>query len=184
MPTGVYPRTEEHKAKIRTSCKISQNRPDVKEKISKACKNPSAETRRKRSLASKRNWEKLKADPERLAKRNKKLSEALKGKYTGSKSSNWRGGKWDKTRLSNEAKEWRKAVLARDDYTCRICNVRGGELHVDHINRWSDYPELRFELSNGRALCRPCHYYVTFKKTLSPTSGWGKRKLKLINQDV
>lgn len=60
-------------------------------------------------------------------------------------------------RYSVEAIEWRKAVFERDDYTCQDCGVRGTYLEADHIKPWAFFPELRFELSNGRTLCRPCH---------------------------
>lgn len=65
------------------------------------------------------------------------------------------------------------AVFERDDYTCQMCLVRGGILHADHIKSWKDYPDLRFELSNCRTLCRPCHYFVTFKRKMPPNSKWG-----------
>lgn len=60
-------------------------------------------------------------------------------------------------RYSSEATEWRKAVFERDNYTCKECEVRGGYLEADHIKPWAFFPDLRFELSNGRTLCRPCH---------------------------
>ena len=64
-------------------------------------------------------------------------------------------------------------VLKRDNYTCQICEQHGCHLHIDHIKSWSKYPELRFELSNCRALCRACHYYITFKKIMPDSSTWG-----------
>ncbi len=64
-------------------------------------------------------------------------------------------------------------VLERDDYTCQICQKRGGNLHIDHIKSWSSYPSLRFDLDNCRTLCVPCHYYVTFKRQINHKSGWG-----------
>jgi 5-methylcytosine-specific restriction endonuclease McrA len=54
-------------------------------------------------------------------------------------------------------REWRIAVFERDDYTCQLCFVRGGRLQADHIKPFSQYPELRYDLSNGRTLCAPCH---------------------------
>lgn len=60
-------------------------------------------------------------------------------------------------RQSTLYKLWRKAVFQRDNYTCVICNVRGGTLNADHIKRFADYPELRFDINNGRTLCKECH---------------------------
>lgn len=60
-------------------------------------------------------------------------------------------------RNSPEASKWRMAVFERDDYTCQICGIRGTYLEADHIKPFAYFPELRFELSNGRTLCRPCH---------------------------
>lgn len=58
---------------------------------------------------------------------------------------------------------WRKLVLARDNHQCVICGSIE-QIQADHIKPFSRYPELRYELSNGRALCADCH-----KKT--PTYG-------------
>ena len=58
---------------------------------------------------------------------------------------------------SIEYKLWRKAVFERDNYTCKHCNERGGELQADHIKPQSVFPELRLDLNNGQTLCRPCH---------------------------
>jgi 5-methylcytosine-specific restriction endonuclease McrA len=60
-------------------------------------------------------------------------------------------------RYSPEAKEWRVAIFERDNYTCGSCGERGGYLEADHIKPWAYFPDLRFELSNGRTLCRSCH---------------------------
>jgi 5-methylcytosine-specific restriction endonuclease McrA len=60
-------------------------------------------------------------------------------------------------RYSIEAELWRMDVFKRDDYTCQMCRTRGGYIEADHIKPWAYFPELRFELSNGRTLCRKCH---------------------------
>ncbi len=73
---------------------------------------------------------------------------------------NWQGGITSihqVIRQSLEYEEWRKAVFERDNYTCQGCRKIGGWLEADHIKPFSLYPELRFELSNGRTLCKPCH---------------------------
>jgi len=60
-------------------------------------------------------------------------------------------------RYSPEAQEWRRLVFERDDYTCQACGIRGGKLEADHIKPWAYFEDLRFELDNGRTLCRGCH---------------------------
>ena len=80
---------------------------------------------------------------------------------TGEKSHLWRGGITpinQSVRASLEYKLWRTAVFERDNYTCIWCgNNESGNLNADHIKRFSDFPELRFSINNGRTLCIPCH---------------------------
>jgi hypothetical protein len=75
-------------------------------------------------------------------------------------------------RYSKKMHDWRRAVFVRDNYTCQLCGARSGKgkavvLNADHIKSFAQFPELRFELSNGRTLCVTCH-----RKT--PT--FGRRK--------
>ena len=80
---------------------------------------------------------------------------------TGEKSHSWKGGMTpihDRIRKSAEYQIWREHVLKRDNYTCQFCKKRGGKLHADHIKPFALHPDLRFELSNGRTLCIPCHH--------------------------
>lgn len=60
-------------------------------------------------------------------------------------------------RLYPEYREWRKTVLQRDDYTCRICGVRGSRMHAHHLDSYAQHPELRTDPDNGVTLCKPCH---------------------------
>lgn len=85
----------------------------------------------------------------------------------GERSPAWRGGVTPllhRERMSMKYKRWRKAVFERDNYTCVWCGARNQQgvgktiaLNADHIKRFADYPELRYELNNGRTLCVPCH---------------------------
>ena len=100
-----------------------------------------------------------------------------KGKTHLAKDNNpaWKGG----TSSQNNADRvrfrrfYQKLVFQRDNFTCQMCDQYAGYLQVDHIKRWADYPELRFELNNCRTLCMACHYYITFKRKIPEGIIWG-----------
>lgn len=109
-------------------------------------------------------------------KRHRPITEETRMKRSiatrGSRSHAWRGGLTpvhQGIRQSVEYRLWREVVYRRDDYTCVHCGQRGGELNADHIKQFAYYPKLRFDIDNGRTLCKPCH-----KKTDSYS-----RKIKL-----
>jgi 5-methylcytosine-specific restriction endonuclease McrA len=60
-------------------------------------------------------------------------------------------------RYSKASIEWRKSVFERDNHTCQECGKRGGYLEAHHVKPFAFFPELRYELSNGQTMCRPCH---------------------------
>lgn len=63
--------------------------------------------------------------------------------------------------------EHRKFVLAvfkRDKFQCRLCKRKNIKLNAHHIQKWSDYPTLRYEPSNGISLCIGCHKMVKGKE--------------------
>lgn len=78
----------------------------------------------------------------------------------GEKNHNWKGGislENRKIRESIEYAGWRQSVFERDNYTCKLCGNRGGEIHADHIKPFSLYPDERLNMDNGRTLCKRCH---------------------------
>lgn len=142
------PHSEEHKKRISESMKLSWKSKDWSERNLKM------------SIRAK--------GRKYTEERNKKVAESMSGKKNalGSKRPkgwlhpNWQGGitsERDKIESTLEYKTWRKSVFDRDDYTCVECGIRGCELNADHIKPFAYFPELRFELSNGRTLCKPCH---------------------------
>ena len=71
----------------------------------------------------------------------------------------WRGGVAKATQVgrgNKRYKEWQLAVFTRDGFRCVWCGSET-DLEADHIKRWADYPTLRYDISNGRTLCQPCH---------------------------
>ena len=91
-------------------------------------------------------------------------------KNIGDKCHLWRGGITPinaKIRQSSEYKLWRTAVFQRDSYQCVWGGKEHGDkLHADHIKSFSQFPELRFAIGNGRTLCVECH---------RKTDTWGGR---------
>jgi len=109
-----------------------------------------------------------------------KISMARKGKphpwHRGENHPFWKGGTsashqrtWGTVEYSN----WRTSVFERDNYTCVECGVHNKnglgktvQLNADHIKPFAFYPDLRYEVSNGRTLCLSCH---------RKTDTWGRR---------
>lgn len=59
-----------------------------------------------------------------------------------------------------EYKNWHKMVLKSCNYTCQQCGKRGVRLEAHHIKPWAEHAELRFDVSNGIALCVDCHLSI------------------------
>lgn len=107
-------------------------------------------------------------------------------RQSGENNPQWRGGVTPENHLIRSSKrmnEWRRSVFARDDFTCQGCGVRNRKghgktvkLHAHHIKGFAEYPELRFDVSNGLTLCLECHIKVhhrpdEFGKTEAITEG-------------
>ncbi len=58
-------------------------------------------------------------------------------------------------------KQWRKLIKTRDHNTCQWpnCNSRK-KIHAHHINKWADFPGLRYHPLNGICLCKIHHDYI------------------------
>lgn len=97
-------------------------------------------------------------------------NKGLKGYLAGEKHYNWKGGTGtERHRLMQQLdyKNWRSAVFERDKYTCRNCKKSGVYIEANHIKPWALYPEMRYEVSNGETLCKPCHMQTeTYAKNL------------------
>jgi predicted restriction endonuclease len=59
-----------------------------------------------------------------------------------------RGSKFDK---------WAKNVKEKADFTCQLCFKTGVYLEAHHLNAWLSFPDQRYDLRNGKCLCKRCH---------------------------
>ena len=79
--------------------------------------------------------------------------------YSGKKNPHWKGDRATNKQFRTDGqpyRKWRKAVLIRDNYMCVMCKSTNN-LEVDHIKPKSAYPELVYNIENGRVLCHICH---------------------------
>lgn len=143
-------------------------------------------TKRKMSLSKKgiipKNLSSLRTDEcnkkRSIALMGKKLSLEHRGKLSqsqkGEKCYNWKGG-ITKLQLNIrhcfKYRQWRSDVFARDNFTCRECNVKGGQINAHHIKKFyliikenilktlkeaEDCEEL-WNINNGITVCYNCH---------------------------
>lgn len=77
--------------------------------------------------------------------------------------SGYKTKEYHRIRISKEFLDWRDFVFKRDDYTCQLCQKRGGvNLNAHHIEYFHKCPELRFEVNNGITFCKGCHEDVHY----------------------
>jgi len=58
--------------------------------------------------------------------------------------------------------KFRKEVKTRDDNKCQWPSCGSTKtLEIHHIRKWSAFPSLRFDVSNGITLCKHCHKRIT-----------------------
>jgi hypothetical protein len=83
-----------------------------------------------------------------------------RGSLNGNRNPNWKGGSTPlalKIRRLPKYIQWRNLIFERDNYTCQICNQRGGSLEAHHIKKFANHPDLWFNIDNGIILCKSCH---------------------------
>jgi 5-methylcytosine-specific restriction endonuclease McrA len=83
----------------------------------------------------------------------------------GDKCHFWRGGIHETNQIERaramrtfQYRDWKAQVFERDAHACVLQDETcSGRLQADHIKPWSTYPELRYDVSNGRVLCESHH---------------------------
>lgn len=102
---------------------------------------------------------------------------ALIGVASGDKNPNWKGGISSdnkRGRSTSEHRLWRESVLLNANYKCEYCGVEQGSrceccghtihLHAHHKIHFSKDKTLRYDVSNGMALCEKCHHLEHYKQ--------------------
>lgn len=168
------------------------------------------------SRAGQTPWNKgMKIDPEKYpnvrqyGKRSletiEKIRASRKGKNVGKDNPMWKGGLttiYSRLRTTREWTKWRKAVFARDDYTCQRCGANAkydGQaviLEPHHIVGVTSLirhkmKEHIFNQDNGITLCYSCHRFISAAKLMKGGEqyfsnlglGPGKRSIGQLEQD-
>ena len=156
--------SEETKRKIGQKSKLRWEDPAYRKKVTEASRGRrhTEQTKRRMSEIAK---EKGTGKWKRTKPRSPEYRLNISKSKIGEKHWNWKGGiTKERVRVwhSEEYKQWRTMVFERDNYTCQECGIKSGNgkrvvLNADHIKPWSLYPELRYNINNGRTLCRECH---------------------------
>ncbi len=159
MPIGIYKHrkgyklSKEHVEKVRLA-NLGKKRTDLaKQRMSESkLKNPTKYWlgKKRPNLHTEEHKQHLK---EQIPwNKDKKFPE-----YSGINHWNWKNGKSKRMLNTPEYKNWRTLVFQRDNYTCQECGKTNCYLEAHHIKAWVEYPDLRFEVSNGKTLCKSCH---------------------------
>lgn len=99
-----------------------------------------------------------------------RISQALKGRprewSRGENNPNWQGGRTKAVQMERSTiryKEWKNKVFERDKVCIKCGSSENRVAH--HVKFYQEYPELRFDLSNGIVLCRSCHskYHLSLR---------------------
>lgn len=182
MPGGVYPRTEEWKAKARKWLAGTQFR-----------KGSTSWNKGKKYQIGQGKYVRTEEQKQMLRTIGIGRTPWNKGIF-GSKSHTWKGGLTQFTnaiRNSEKYKTWRAEVYRRDGWTCQTCGLRGhgNDIEAHHIKTVSEllkqvqiagisYEEKYqlamsiselFDVSNGVTLCKDCHI-LTFKGEKNETA--------------
>ena len=100
--------------------------------------------------------------PDERRKATAERMSVLAKTQVGDKSPRWKGGITDanqKIRNGLKHKEWARAVYERDFFACQECGTHCLKNYIvaHHIESFAECEALRFEIENGKTMCRKCH---------------------------
>jgi 5-methylcytosine-specific restriction endonuclease McrA len=155
------PRSESWKRNLGESLRVSEKAQE--QRVRSVIAMNQSRTREERSQDAIDSWK----DPESRERRMKSIklrSESEEWKSArhfqkGAAHPKYTGGRRERNieMARYPYKQWRLNVFRRDDFTCQRCFSRKSGLVAHHIKHWAEYPELRYEVSNGVTLCDKCH---------------------------
>ena len=128
---------------------------------------------KKRSEATKQKMSESHKNNPKVLKHLKELGK----KQSGKNHWNWKGGITDEMKQLRQTEEyqfWRNKVYAQDNWTCQKCGKKLKNLIAHHKKSFKEYPNLRFNVSNGQTLCRSCHKKV--HEEIGKQTRWKKQK--------
>lgn len=154
-------------------------------------KNLSIESKKKLSVAltgkikSKKTRKKM--SDSKMGEKNpmfgKRQSEETRKKRSGNKHYRWNHGatsEKQKIRDTEEYRIWRLEVFFRDNFTCKKYNTKDKTIQAHHIENFSEYPELRFKISNGITLSKKAH--IEFHKKYGYKNNTLEQLIKFLNK--
>lgn len=160
----LYNRNGIKKSIICLSCgkifRVHHYRKDISKFCSKSCQGKSHYERFKDRFMYDRHGKNHPFYGKKLSEEHRRKISENHADMSGERSPTWKGGITsinERIRKSKEYVMWRIAVFERDNYICRACGKKGCYLHADHIKPFAFYPNLRFDINNGRSLCKNCH---------------------------
>ena len=127
---------------------------------------------KKRPIVTKKKMSDSHKDNPKVLKHLKELGK----KHSGENHWNWKGGitsEMKQIRSTEEYQVWRQKVYARDNWKCQKCDKKK-DIVAHHKKSFKDYPKLRFNVSNGKTLCRSCHKKV--HEEIGKQTRWKKKK--------
>lgn len=97
----------------------------------------------------------------------------------GKKNHNWKGGKTSPSQKKGyQHQGWKQAVVSRDNSTCTICSKFCMYPITHHIKHAHEYPELIYDVDNGKTLCYDCHMIIHNEVSYYRKSGEFRGTLK------
>lgn len=75
----------------------------------------------------------------------------------------------DEYRKFGKSLDWSKTIYGMFDFKCQKCfeiPTKDKQIQAHHIFNWKDFPDLRYEVKNGIALCKyhHCEFHTRFGK--------------------